>query len=782
MIRNMDFNIATVIMLFIVFSYYHTQYDMTTKNGRMFLNLLGCVWLTALSDFLLAVLINYSVNNTIISVFSALYLFVIVLCSFILYEYTRVIIKPDNKLDIFDYVNRILLGLYALSCIASVFFPIYMVSEGGSLIRSNSYIIIYILSCYYLLSAFFRLFKNYEFLNKKKTQSISYYVIITISGAALQYFVFDEHIIIYFVYAISCLILLFAFETPDYQKMIQATEELRLNKEALETSKRREEDLTKTIHQLLKSSSWFLDFDKNGGIKAFNWSDEIKPLLGYSKEDEIDIANIWAESLHPDDHDRAMADFMAGMQGKEYKTEARLRYKDGSYHWFLCSGNLEYDKDGIPASFQGLIQNIDDEIDKRQLNEERLKAMSDLEKSQSELKKALLDAQEANRAKTTFLSSMSHDIRTPMNAIIGYAQLAKEHLEEKDELIDCIDTIKSSGDHLLSLINDVLDMSHIESGKIKIETLPCDLSEIINDIERLTKANVDARNQTYETVIESLSDPYVMCDRLRLNQILINCVGNAVKYTKEGGSIRLTLSEEPSDIDGTKNYVFRIIDNGIGMSEDFLTRIFEPFERVKDTTTSNIQGTGLGMAITKNLVSMMGGTIAVESELGKGSTFIITLPLTVISKEEYSADRDDENSGIPMDEMISFLAGTKILVVDDNKINRTVVKRLLGERGMVIDECDSGSKAVEIAANMRSDDYDIIFMDIQMPQMNGYEATDKIRSLDNEAAKNIPVVAMTANAFEEDKKMAQSHGMNGHVTKPFKIDELIKFLYSLLKC
>lgn len=380
-------------------------------------------------------------------------------------------------------------------------------------------------------------------------------------------------------------------------------------------------------------------------------------------------------------------------------------------------------------------------------------------------------------AKTTFLSNISHDIRTPMNAIIGFTQLAKERIDDQAEVLDCLDTISSSGNHLLSLINDVLDMSHIESGKVKLQPEPCNLSEMIYDIGLMTKTNVDSREQTYETVIENLTDPYVMCDRLRLNQVLINCVGNAIKYTPEGGHIKVTISQRDTDNAKVKEFIFRIIDNGIGMSEDFLKRVFEPFERVKDSTTSKIQGTGLGMAITQNLVRIMGGTITAESELGKGSTFIVTLPLSLITKDDYVASKEEVYDGVSMEEMTKALSGKKFLVVDDNKINRTVVKRLLGDRGILIDECDSGAAAIEIVKTLKKDTYDMIFMDIQMPGMSGFEATAAIRSLDNEIAKNIPIIAMTANAFDEDKKMAQEHGMNGHVTKPFRIEELIKFLY-----
>ena len=770
MIRNMDFNIAAIMMLIFVFSYFCTQYDISTKSGKNFMRLLGCIFITSALNILCDFLLSVMEPNLFLYILYSVYFAFSVGCAFILTDYSRVSVHSQNSFEKLDKLNHILMLVFVLSCLVSIPFHFYVQLENNIVIRGKAYIAIYLFSAYFLLFACFRMIKNFNVLSKRQANSVISFVIITCVGAVLQFFVFGNQMLIYYIYATSCLILLFAFETPDYQKLVNTTKELEL-------SKQKEEDLSKTIHHLMKTSSWFLDFDKSGKVKEANWSDEIRNLLGYNSEDDINVATLWTESLHPEDKAMALDAFAKGLQGDDYRIEARLRYKDGSYHWFLCTGSLNTDNEGKPASYQGIIQNIDDEIYKRELIEERLKAITDLEKSQSELKEALFAAQEANMAKTTFLSNISHDIRTPMNAIIGFTQLAKERIDDQAEVLDCLDTISSSGNHLLSLINDVLDMSHIESGKVKLQPEPCNLSEMIYDIGLMTKTNVDSREQTYETVIENLTDPYVMCDRLRLNQVLINCVGNAIKYTPEGGHIKVTISQRDTDNAKVKEFIFRIIDNGIGMSEDFLKRVFEPFERVNDSTTSKIQGTGLGMAITQNLVRIMGGTITAESELGKGSTFIVTLPLSLITKDDYVASKEEVYDDVSMEEMTKALSGKKFLVVDDNKINRTVIKRLLGDRGMLIDECDSGTAAIEIVKTLKKDTYDMIFMDIQMPGMSGFEATAAIRTLDNEIAKNIPIIAMTANAFDEDKKMAQEHGMNGHVTKPFRIEELIKFLY-----
>ncbi|MCI6331382.1 MAG: ATP-binding protein [Lachnospiraceae bacterium] len=769
MLRNMDFNIASVLVTTFVFVYFITRYDTKKKSSRCFLSLLLCVFLTSVLSIVFDYL-QYSTGSNYLSyIVNAFYMLLTVLCTYIFYVYASVTVFPDGRRHVLDYVNFVFLISYIILCVLSMHFHYFISITDGVISRGAAYPVVYLLSAYYLLCAFIRMLIHIKSLMLRQTHSIIFFVVTTSTGAIVQYLFFSERIIIYFSYALACLILLFTFETPDYQKMIKVTNELKRNNEQLNLYKQQADDLSKTVHKLMKTSSWFIYFDKNGEITDSSWSEEFLPLLGYSLDDNVDVANLWTDSLHPEDKDKTLEAFMNGLKGAEYKTEARLRYKDGSYHWFLCTGSLHTDSAGNPESYKGVIQNIDDEIYTRELINERLKAVEDLERSQTELERALFASEEAGRAKTTFLSNMSHDIRTPMNAILGYAQLAKEHISDKDEVLGCINTILSSGDHLLSLINDVLDMSRIESGKVKIENAPVSLLELINGIEVLTKSNVKEKHQTYETIIENLDNPYVLCDRLKLNQILINCVGNAVKYTPDGGHIKLMLTQKDTE------FVFKIIDDGIGMSADLLAHVFEPFVRAGNT--DSIQGTGLGMAITYNLVNMMGGTISAESKLKAGSTFTISLPLQIISKEEYSSFKEAPTDEISVDEMVTTLSGKRFLVVDDNKINRSVVRRLLSDRGMYVDECERGRDAINIISSVKEGTYDAVFMDIIMPEMTGYESTTAIRNLDSAFAKTIPIFAMTANAFEEDIKKANECGMNGHITKPFKIEDLIRFLY-----
>ncbi len=389
---------------------------------------------------------------------------------------------------------------------------------------------------------------------------------------------------------------------------------------------------------------------------------------------------------------------------------------------------------------------------------------------QEQLSKALEAAQTANKAKSTFLNSMSHDIRTPMNAIIGFTSLAQSHMDNKALVQDYLEKISTSSGHLLNLINDILDMSRIESGTVMLEEKPVNLLELLNDLKTMTLGLFSSKKQKFVIDMQDVIHENVLADKLRLNQILINIVGNAIKYTPEGGEVRLKLLEKPCS---KKNYVtciFSAKDNGIGMSEAFLEHIFESFSREHSATVTGIQGTGLGMAITKNLVDMMGGSITAQSEEGKGSLFTVTLDLQ-LSEEVLKA---------PAKPLIEDFSGTRALLVEDNALNLEIACAILESLGLKVDTATDGVEAVDIMYKAGEDDYDLIFMDIQMPKMDGYTATHEIRTLANNRKANIPIVAMTANAFEEDRKKSLEAGMNGHIAKPISIEEIIKVLEDIL--
>ncbi len=545
----------------------------------------------------------------------------------------------------------------------------------------------------------------------------------------------------------------------------------------------------------------------------------------------------------------------------------------------------------------------------RDISEQKIKELKTdeaLKDQQNQLSLALSAAQQANKAKTMFLNSMSHDIRTPMNAIVGFTALAQTHIDHPDQVQDYLAKINTSSTHLLSLINDILDMSRIESGSVKLDEKPVHIPDLLHDLRTMIQGLIHAKQQNLYIDTQDVQNEDVITDKLRLNQVLINIVGNAIKFTPVGGDIIIHLAEKPCSAVGYTTYEFAIKDTGIGMSPEFLGHVFDTFARERSTTVSGIQGTGLGMAITKNIVDMMGGTISVTSEEGKGSTFIVTLTLrlsdhpvqykpitalkgaralvvdddvetcrsvckmlrsiemqpdwTVTGKEailraqdaseindEYKVyivdylmpdmngietirrirkviredvpiivltaydwsdfEKEAREAGVTafvakplfMSELRTVLtqplkvetpkteissehydyAGKRILLVEDNELNREIATELLGETGMTIDCATDGIEAVNIINTSPEDTYDAILMDIQMPRMDGYTATREIRTLANNRKANIPIVAMTANAFEEDRRKAFECGMNGHIVKPFDMKVVMKTLHQI---
>ena len=529
---------------------------------------------------------------------------------------------------------------------------------------------------------------------------------------------------------------------------------------------------------------------------------------------------------------------------------------------------------------------------------------------QAVLSEKLRKAEAADRAKSIFLSNMSHDIRTPMNAIIGYTTLVQTCLDNREKTEEYLSKILSSGNHMLSLVNDILDMSRIESGKLNIEEKDCSISDIFKDMRNIIQTQMHSKQLNFYMDTIDVVNEDICCDKLHVNQVLLNLLSNAIKFTPPGGTVALTVRQKPSAPKGYGAYEIRVKDTGIGMSKDFMDHIFEPFERERNTTASGIQGTGLGMAITKNIIDAMGGTITVESEQGKGSEFVIDLEFRLQSEpkkiedigelkglrtliaddsfitcdsvskmlrqigmhadwvlhgkeavlhakqahemgEDYHAyiidwflpdlnglevvrqirgiigdstpiiiitaydwtDMEDEARAagvtafcskpiflselrdilisVGMDRVSSGqkeaipdksenIAGKRLLLVEDNELNREIAEELLSANGFLIDKAENGSIAVEKVKNSQHGYYSLILMDIQMPVMNGYEAAKAIRGLDDKELASIPIVAMTANAFDEDKQQALESGMNAHVAKPFDIDSLMELLTEML--
>ena len=395
-----------------------------------------------------------------------------------------------------------------------------------------------------------------------------------------------------------------------------------------------------------------------------------------------------------------------------------------------------------------------------------------LEQKNVALQLAVQRETKANLAKREFLFNMSHDIRTPMNAIIGFTALAQTHIDDRGQVEDYLKKISVSSQHLLSLINDVLDMSRIESGKVTLEAKPVHLPELVHELRDIIQAVVSEKDLSLTLDTVGVENEDVIADPLRLEQILINVLANAVKFTPDGGQISLWIVQKDTAPAGYADFEFHIKDNGIGMSEEFQKHIFEQFARERTSTVSKIQGTGLGMAITKSLVDMMGGRITVESEPGRGSEFTISLRFPVGEAKTGQMS--------PVSKSSDF-TGKNLLVVEDNELNLEIASTLLKEAGFAVDTAENGKVAVEKVEAASADRYDLILMDIQMPEMDGYEATRRIRALPDTKKAALPIVAMTANAFEDDRKNALRAGMNGHIAKPLDIQKLFQVLSELLK-
>ncbi len=393
----------------------------------------------------------------------------------------------------------------------------------------------------------------------------------------------------------------------------------------------------------------------------------------------------------------------------------------------------------------------------------------------TDIQNALQQAKEGSRAKSEFLSRMSHELRTPLNAVVGMAQIAKNSLESADrneKTLSAVDNIIKASDHLLAIINDVLDMSKIEAGKFEIACAPFDFIAALSETASMISQRCADKGVFFTHNINESHPPRVCGDKLRLNQVLINILGNSVKFTAGGGSVAMKL--ETRQVGGTVYAEFELSDTGIGMSEAFMSRIFTPFEQADAAISGRFGGTGLGLALSRNLVTMMGGSIEVESAEGKGSTFRITLPFTVAESREQEA-RVETGAICDMD-----FSGKRMLLVEDVEVNRLIFKELVGATGVVIEEAEDGRQALEKYSASPALYYDLVLMDIQMPHMNGYEATQSIRALDRPDAKTVPIIAMTANAYHEDVCNALQAGMNGHLAKPINLEIVLRTLASYL--
>lgn len=576
------------------------------------------------------------------------------------------------------------------------------------------------------------------------------------------------------------------------------------------------------------SSVYLVDLDTDTGYPC-RMNDYINERYGDIFRDAIQLKKgmemYIQDVVHPED--REMLKQVSTSENLRKEMEEKKIY----YHNYrrLCDDGVEYyqmkavrlsnwgEKHNIVLGFRTVDEEIRNELEQKQLLADSLEV-----------------AKRASKAKTTFLNNISHDIRTPMNAIMGFTTLARSNVDNKEMIEDYLGKIMVSSDHLLSLINDVLDISKIESGEVHLEKVACNLLDLMNDLEILMLEQVNSKQLTWHMDIEHINNPAVYCDKLRLNQVLINLIGNAVKFTNPGGNIWISLTQSEQKIGfGSALYELRVKDDGIGMSEEFQEHMFEQFSRERTSTISGKPGSGLGLAITKNIVEIMGGSIEVCSKEDVGTEFVVRLKLEIQDNEEEvntnkvgtnktytnkadtnkadrnkvdtnkneidkylkadresKADKEKREKG-KADKQIKEnikeedqkkqillipYEGKRILLVEDNELNKEIACEILREYGMHVDTAENGAIAVDKVNASKPGDYDVILMDVQMPVMDGYEATKAIRKLEVKELADIPIIAVTANAFAEDSQMAFESGMNGHIAKPIHIPTLLKTL------
>ena len=450
---------------------------------------------------------------------------------------------------------------------------------------------------------------------------------------------------------------------------------------------------------------------------------------------------------------------MAARLHNKESMSSEFKKKDGS--WFLSMVVPQsYDKNGNVTSV--LFAN-------RDVTDEKLREL----KQEEELREAKLKAECANKAKSSFLLNMSHDIRTPMNAIIGYAELASRHLQETDKLGRYLEEIQICGKELLSMLGNVLDLARIENNKVEMEYTVSNVHECFENCVIMFQQQAESKNQTI-SLTEQIMYPYVYMDEPHLSEVCLNIISNAIKYTNTGGWISCNVVQKSCEKEDWCNMIITITDNGIGMSEEFQKRIFETFERERNTTSSHIEGSGIGMGITKKLVELMDGTIEVKSKQGKGSTFTVTIPCRKASEGDSLVKK---NSNLCNK---NCLNGVRILLVEDNEINTEIATELLTEEGCIVETANDGVACIDMIEKADADYYKMILMDIQMPVMNGYDATLTIRKMKDTKKARIPIIAMTANAFAEDIQKVLSVGMNAHVAKPVDMNILVPTMLKFL--
>ena len=510
-----------------------------------------------------------------------------------------------------------------------------------------------------------------------------------------------------------------------------------------------------TIHEMLGSGKWTMDFDKTGMMTQVTWSNEFRRMVGYHGVDDFpDALESWSDLLHPDDKEHVLREFNETISDytgqKTYDVEYRLLTKNRGYRWYRAVGKPTRRPDGSPISYIGVFIDIT----------ERKEMMQELAHQRESLSIALEEANQANKAKTAFLSNMSHEIRTPMNAIIGLDRIALNDPGISESTREHLEKIGLSAQHLLSIINDILDMSRIESGRMTVKNEEFSFAKLLAQVNTIISGQCRDKGIDYECHVKGAVDDYYIGDEMKLRQVMINILGNAVKFTPEGGSVTFVV-ETIARFNGKSTLRFAISDTGIGMNQDFLPRLFDAFSQEDSSRTNRYGSTGLGMAITKSIIELMNGTISVESEKHKGTTFTVTV--TLIDCDHKSID-EDENDMLPHE--------LCVLVIDDDPIACEHAQLVLGQVGVNCEKALSGAEGLQMAKvrHARRDPYDLILVDWRMPDMDGVETTRQIRAA---VGSETPVIILTSYNWDDIADEAKSAGVDTFVAKPLFAEKVL---------
>ena len=510
-----------------------------------------------------------------------------------------------------------------------------------------------------------------------------------------------------------------------------------------------------TIHEMLGSGKWTMDFDKTGMMTQVTWSNEFRRMVGYHGVDDFpDALESWSDLLHPDDKEHVLREFNETISDytgqKTYDVEYRLLTKNRGYRWYRAVGKPTRRPDGSPISYIGVFIDIT----------ERKEMMQELAHQRESLSIALEEANQANKAKTAFLSNMSHEIRTPMNAIIGLDRIALNDPGISESTREHLEKIGLSAQHLLSIINDILDMSRIESGRMTVKNEEFSFAKLLAQVNTIISGQCRDKGIDYECHVKGAVDDYYIGDEMKLRQVMINILGNAVKFTPEGGSVTFVV-ETIARFNGKSTLRFAISDTGIGMSQDFLPKLFDAFSQEDSSRTNRYGSTGLGMAITKSIIELMNGTISVESEKHKGTTFTITVTLIDCDRKNISEDEDDL---LPHE--------LCVLVIDDDPIACEHAQLVLGQVGVNCEKALSGAEGLQMAKvrHARRDPYDLILVDWRMPDMDGVETTRKIRAA---VGTETPVIILTSYNWDDIADEATSAGVDTFVAKPLFAEKVL---------